>query len=210
MDQSPKTKDEPVSLYVYDICNQDRAPHAQGRQKYGPNKHTPKWNDEDDFVKSSGTRGQSQKECCGGSIIIKLTGKRIVPEGELPNYPESKEIPPIAQRKENIKSSKSYSKEQQFFKKDSNKVRPEHTRNTFNYQSIDSPSSKPLVPVPTTTNPPLLPPTAHHIGTPELMAAAALSGSVQTGNGAPTNTGNAVVRGSVSYFNPNVQAPNMM
>uniref|UniRef100_A0A0K2TE39 Protein CASC3 n=1 Tax=Lepeophtheirus salmonis TaxID=72036 RepID=A0A0K2TE39_LEPSM len=390
MDQSPKTKDELVSVYGYDIRNEDTAPRARRRRKYGrgPNKYTRKWENEDAYVKSSGRGGQSHKGSRGGSIIIKKTGKRIVPEEELPNNPESKEIPPPAQKNEDIKSSKSYSKEQQSFKKDSNKVRPEHTGKTFHSKTIDSSSSKvehlekslsrthinnrqslpprrsyeknnsnqlttshtsveilptkpkrystqrqrnnngassrkddtttsnstyykrgntfqtnssdypttsvaysnstpfastttggsvfhpsrssqgggppptaqtvpppymnpnglvnygppppvqytvpvtvpvtvpltmslvppqpenysgvPLVPGPTTANPPLLPPTAHHIGAPELMAAAALGGGVPTGNGAPPNTGYAEVRGGVTYFNPTVQAPILM
>ncbi|QQP36243.1 Protein piccololike [Caligus rogercresseyi] len=44
-DQAPKTKDELVSVYGYDIRNEDTAPRARRRRKYGrgPNKYTRKW-----------------------------------------------------------------------------------------------------------------------------------------------------------------------
>eukprot|EP00096_Caligus_rogercresseyi_P009785 TRINITY_DN3392_c0_g1_i1.p1 TRINITY_DN3392_c0_g1~~TRINITY_DN3392_c0_g1_i1.p1 ORF type:complete len:660 (+),score=241.54 TRINITY_DN3392_c0_g1_i1:49-2028(+) len=79
-DQAPKTKDELVSVYGYDIRNEDTAPRARRRRKYGrgPNKYTRKWENEDAYVKSGGRGGKNPSR--GGGPLGKKTGKRI-PDG---------------------------------------------------------------------------------------------------------------------------------
>merc|ERR1740129_1485800 len=52
-DQIPKSKDELVTVYGYDIRNEDNAPRARRRRRYGrgPNKYTRNWEDEEAYVK---------------------------------------------------------------------------------------------------------------------------------------------------------------
>merc|ERR1719462_524577 len=51
MDQEPKSKDELVASYGYDIRNEDSAPRARRRRRYGrgPNKYTRNWEDEEAY-----------------------------------------------------------------------------------------------------------------------------------------------------------------
>ena len=53
MEQTPKNQDELVAAYGYDIRNEDAAPRARRRRRYGrgPNKYTRSWKDEDAYVK---------------------------------------------------------------------------------------------------------------------------------------------------------------
>merc|ERR1719410_3388734 len=53
MEQTPKNEDELVAAYGYDIRNEDAAPRARRRRRYGrgPNKYTRSWKDEDAYVK---------------------------------------------------------------------------------------------------------------------------------------------------------------
>ena len=53
LDQEPKSKDELVESYGYDIRNEDNAPRARRRRRYGrgPNKYTRNWEDEDAYSK---------------------------------------------------------------------------------------------------------------------------------------------------------------
>ena len=59
MEQTPKNQDELVAAYGYDIRNEDAAPRARRRRRYGrgPNKYTRSWKDEDAYVKPAGTAG---------------------------------------------------------------------------------------------------------------------------------------------------------
>jgi len=59
LDQEPKSKDELVASYGYDIRNEDNAPRARRRRRYGrgPNKYTRNWEDEDAYSKPSGVKG---------------------------------------------------------------------------------------------------------------------------------------------------------
>ena len=47
-EQAPKSKEELVNIYGYDIRNEDNAPRARRRRRYGrgPNKYTRNWEDE--------------------------------------------------------------------------------------------------------------------------------------------------------------------
>jgi len=53
LDQEPKSKDELVTSYGYDIRGEDNAPRARRRRRYGrgPNKYTRNWEDEDAYTK---------------------------------------------------------------------------------------------------------------------------------------------------------------
>ena len=50
-DQVPKSKEELVTAYGYDIRNEDNAPRARRRRRYGrgPNKYTRNWEDEEAY-----------------------------------------------------------------------------------------------------------------------------------------------------------------
>ena len=59
LEQEPKTKDELVAAYGYDIRNEDNAPRARRRRRYGrgPNKYTRKWEDEEAYTPGTGGKG---------------------------------------------------------------------------------------------------------------------------------------------------------
>lgn len=52
-EQNPKARDELVAIYGYDIRDEDNAPRARRRRRYGrgPSKYTRKWDDEDAYGK---------------------------------------------------------------------------------------------------------------------------------------------------------------
>lgn len=52
-DQIPKTRDELVEIYGYDIRNEEDAPKSRRRRRYGrgPNKYTRQWQDEDAYAR---------------------------------------------------------------------------------------------------------------------------------------------------------------
>ena len=54
LDQAPKSRDELVNIYGYDIRNEDNAPKARRRRHYGrgPNVYTRKWDDENAYGKA--------------------------------------------------------------------------------------------------------------------------------------------------------------
>uniref|UniRef100_T1JHM7 Protein CASC3 n=1 Tax=Strigamia maritima TaxID=126957 RepID=T1JHM7_STRMM len=53
-DQKPKSKDELVNAYGYDIRNEDDAPRARRRRRFtGPAKYTRRWNDEAAYIKTN-------------------------------------------------------------------------------------------------------------------------------------------------------------
>ena len=57
-EQQPKTRDELVNTYGYDIRNEDSAPRARRRRRYGrgPNKYTRNWEDEEAYEPKSGPK----------------------------------------------------------------------------------------------------------------------------------------------------------
>lgn len=65
-DQAPKSKEELVSTYGYDIRNEDNAPRARRRRRYGrgPTKYTRSWEDEEAY--SGGTAAKEQQVPRGG------------------------------------------------------------------------------------------------------------------------------------------------
>ena len=62
LEQEPKTKDELVAAYGYDIRNEDNAPRARRRRRYGrgPNKYTRKWEDEEAYTPGTGGKGSER------------------------------------------------------------------------------------------------------------------------------------------------------
>ena len=76
MEQTPKNQDELVAAYGYDIRNEDAAPRARRRRRYGrgPNKYTRSWKDEDAYVKPPAAPVKA-KPVPVGSVPIKPGGK---------------------------------------------------------------------------------------------------------------------------------------
>lgn len=81
VEQIPKSKEELVQVYGYDIRNEDNAPRARRRRRYGrgPNKYTRNWEDEEAY--------QSKPARGGGPPIREGPGRRRSEEGE--------ELPPL-------------------------------------------------------------------------------------------------------------------
>lgn len=54
-DQLPKSREELIAIYGYDIRNEDGPPRARRRRRYGrgPNKYTRNWEDEDAYYKTA-------------------------------------------------------------------------------------------------------------------------------------------------------------
>ncbi|CAK1543383.1 unnamed protein product [Leptosia nina] len=54
-EQMPKSRDELVSIYGYDIRNEDAPPHARRNRRYGrgPNKYTRTWEDEEAYKRQA-------------------------------------------------------------------------------------------------------------------------------------------------------------
>ncbi|XP_015598571.1 protein CASC3 isoform X2 [Cephus cinctus] len=56
-EQAPKSHEELIAVYGYDIRNEEGPPRARRRRRYGrgPNKYTRNWEDEDAYGKTAGT-----------------------------------------------------------------------------------------------------------------------------------------------------------
>ncbi|XP_071447131.1 protein CASC3 [Hetaerina americana] len=56
-DQAPKSKEELVAIYGYDIRNEEGPPRARRRRRYGrgPNKYTRNWEDEGAYARTTGS-----------------------------------------------------------------------------------------------------------------------------------------------------------
>ena len=98
LEQEPKSKEELVAAYGYDIRNEDNAPRSRRRRRYGrgPNKYTRKWEDEDAYsgAKSAergrgGGRGRGIGR--GGDRIPKLDDNRDFPSLKDKNHPREME-----------------------------------------------------------------------------------------------------------------------
>ena len=76
MEQTPKNQDELVAAYGYDIRNEDAAPRARRRRRYGrgPNKYTRSWKDEDAYVKPPAAPVKA-KPVPVGSVPVRPGGK---------------------------------------------------------------------------------------------------------------------------------------
>lgn len=91
MEQTPKNQDELVAAYGYDIRDEDNAPRARRRRRYGrgPNKYTRNWEDEDAYVKPAAPRGRGVAPVRG----VTRGGKSVMIEDfpALPNKDEEEE-----------------------------------------------------------------------------------------------------------------------
>ena len=127
LEQEPKTKDELVSSYGYDIRNEDNAPRARRRRRYGrgPNKYTRKWEDEDAYTPTVGGRG-TERGRGGGRGGGMGRGTRV------PKVNDSDEFPSL--------ESKQPSKDIEIQKDDirkkgaSDRIDRNEPRNTSNFQ----------------------------------------------------------------------------
>lgn len=63
-EQAPKSRNELVSSYGYDIRNEDGPPRARRRRRYGrgPSKYTRNWEDEMAYTKQSSVQQQQQQK----------------------------------------------------------------------------------------------------------------------------------------------------
>ncbi|XP_012253652.2 protein CASC3 isoform X1 [Athalia rosae] len=90
-EQAPKSHDELVAVYGYDIRNEEGPPRARRRRRYGrgPNKYTRNWEDEDAYGKPGGPpavgRGGARKSNRGGEEFPALGGND---KDDLPSTPE--------------------------------------------------------------------------------------------------------------------------
>ncbi|XP_015524060.2 protein CASC3 isoform X1 [Neodiprion lecontei] len=79
-EQAPKSHDELVAVYGYDIRNEEGPPRARRRRRYGrgPNKYTRNWEDEDAYGKPGGPpsvgRGGVRKTNRSGEEFPALSG----------------------------------------------------------------------------------------------------------------------------------------
>jgi len=71
IEQTPKSKDELVAIYGYDIRNEDCAPRARRRRRYGrgPNKYTRNWEDEEAYVKPAAPKNRTANVKLGSNPL---------------------------------------------------------------------------------------------------------------------------------------------
>ena len=94
MEQTPKNEEELVAAYGYDIRNEDAAPRARRRRRYGrgPNKYTRSWKDEDAYVKPATAKPVPVKP--GGK-----PGKSVKIEDSKPEQDYEEEYPSLKREK---------------------------------------------------------------------------------------------------------------
>ncbi|XP_012283805.1 protein CASC3 isoform X2 [Orussus abietinus] len=75
-EQAPKSHEELIAVYGYDIRNEEGPPRARRRRRYGrgPNKYTRNWEDEDAYGKTPATATSTGK---GGNRRINKTGEEF-------------------------------------------------------------------------------------------------------------------------------------
>ena len=116
-EQAPKTREELVSTYGYDIRNEDSAPRARRRRRYGrgPNKYTRDWKDEKAYdgpektekpAKNAETKPRRQPEAKkNGKEQVKIDDKDQFPDLKSKKAVESKpakvESKPVAAKEQN-------------------------------------------------------------------------------------------------------------
>ena len=111
MEQTPKNQDELVAAYGYDIRNEDAAPRARRRRRYGrgPNKYTRSWKDEDAYVKPPAAPVKA-KPVPVGSVPIKpggKAGKNVTIAAEADESREEEEGPHPLMREKSMTEMKS-------------------------------------------------------------------------------------------------------
>ena len=113
-EQQPKSKDELVNTYGYDIRNEDSAPRARRRRRYGrgPNKYTRKWEDEDAYeLKTGPGGGGSTNGAAGGPNKSEnnhpsKSHENTTTKSALPKQSDLEEFPPLEQKKNSKNESK--------------------------------------------------------------------------------------------------------
>ncbi|CAH0550826.1 unnamed protein product [Brassicogethes aeneus] len=100
-DQAPKSRSELIAIYGYDIRNEEGAPRARRRRRYGrgPNKYTRNWEDEDAYNKPAPPR-------------LPITKKPIRPRKS------SEEFPPLGGNPRNNNNRNSESAERESVEED--------------------------------------------------------------------------------------------
>ncbi|XP_015109022.1 protein CASC3 isoform X2 [Diachasma alloeum] len=84
-EQAPKSHEELIAVYGYDIRNEEGPPRARRRRRYGrgPNKYTRNWEDEDAYGKTSGNNTSTKhnrRSNRGGEEFPALRGFKDEPE----------------------------------------------------------------------------------------------------------------------------------
>ncbi|XP_011309696.1 protein CASC3 isoform X2 [Fopius arisanus] len=84
-EQAPKSHEELIAVYGYDIRNEEGPPRARRRRRYGrgPNKYTRNWEDEDAYGKTSGNNTSTKhnrRSNRGGEEFPALRGSKDEPE----------------------------------------------------------------------------------------------------------------------------------
>jgi len=94
LDQLPKGQEELVAAYGYDIRNEDNAPRARRRRRYGrgPNKYTRNWEDEEAYVKPTAPRGRGGGTRGGREDFPALPGHEGEEEEEEEEEEEDEEV----------------------------------------------------------------------------------------------------------------------
>nr|XP_018910607.1 PREDICTED: protein CASC3 [Bemisia tabaci] len=100
-EQAPKSTQELIDTYGYDIRNEEAPPKARRHRRYGrgPNKYTRNWEDENAYVKAGAPRGGRVNRGRGGGG---RGGGTFFADNE--NFNLEKEFPEL-KNKRNIKSS---------------------------------------------------------------------------------------------------------
>ncbi|XP_042880054.1 protein CASC3-like isoform X3 [Penaeus japonicus] len=118
-DQAPKSREELIAIYGYDIRNEEGPPRARRRRRYGrgPNKYTRNWEDLDAYAKP--TRGGTVRGGIGRGGNRSWTGSRKTLENdeEFPalnsSLQNSKQLMDDPQAEQNIPNSESPRTDQQ-------------------------------------------------------------------------------------------------
>ena len=113
-EQQPKSRDELVNTYGYDIRNEDSAPRARRRRRYGrgPNKYTRKWEDEEAYEPKTGPGIENNPS--------KSRENTTTTKSALPKQSDLEEFPPLEHKKNSKNDSKTSSTSS---KTDSNNIK---------------------------------------------------------------------------------------
>ena len=111
-EQQPKTREELVNAYGYDIRNEDSAPRARRRRRYGrgPNKYTRKWDDEKAYEPRNGGGGPKSEVTSksgprGGAEKREFRDSNEKLSSTAPRKSDLEEFPPL-EHKNNRANSK--------------------------------------------------------------------------------------------------------
>ena len=107
LEQEPKSKEELVASYGYDIRNEDNAPRARRRRRYGrgPNKYTRKWEDEDAYTPAMGakTAERGRGGVRGGGVGRGNRAPRVNDKEEFPSLENRDNHKDIETQKEDVR-----------------------------------------------------------------------------------------------------------